>query len=75
MQEIRFKIIKHLEVLSTNEKSGWRKEVNIISWNGNPEKLDIRDWNEDHTKLSKGVTLTSEEAKALGITLADLFRR
>lgn len=71
---IQFNITRHLAVLSTNEKSGWTKEANLVSWNGNPEKLDIRDWKPDHTKMSKGITLDSNEARALGIALNELFR-
>jgi hypothetical protein len=28
--------------------------------------LDIRDWSPEHEKMGKGVTLTNDEAKALG---------
>ena len=73
--QITWEVKRHLAVLSTNEKSGWVREVNIISWNGGPEKLDIRDWKPDHSKMSKGVTLTSDEARALHKTLDELFRR
>ena len=75
MAGIKYEIKRHLAVLSTNENSGWRKEANIVSWNDGPEKLDIRDWGPDHEKMAKGITLTEQEAKALGIALADLFRR
>lgn len=59
MANINHEIIEHVGVLS--EKDSWRKEVNVISWNGGLAKYDIRTWNEDHTKCGKGVTLTSEE--------------
>ena len=59
-REISFKIIERLAVLS-EASSGWRKELNIVSWNGNPEKYDIRDWSSDHTKMSRGITLTGEQ--------------
>ena len=39
---ISFEIIKQLGVLSENEK-GWKKEINLISWNGNEPKHDIRE--------------------------------
>lgn len=58
--EITFKIVEHLVVLSESP-TGWRKELNLVSWNGNPEKYDIRDWSADHTKMSKGVTLTYDQ--------------
>ena len=73
MAEITYNVVRKLGVLSTNADSGWTKEANIISWNGGPEKLDIRDWNPGHSKSSKGITLTEEEARALGSIIADLF--
>lgn len=73
--KITWEIKRHLAVLSTNEKSGWTREANIVSWNGGPDKLDIRDWKPDHSKMAKGITLTSDEARALGQALIDLFRK
>lgn len=40
-------------------------EVNMVSWNGRPAKVDIRRWSEDHAFMGKGIALTEEEAKAL----------
>ncbi len=59
-----FEILETIEVLSTN-KSGWNRELNIVSWNGNKAKYDLRDWSPDHTKMSKGITLTAEEVAVL----------
>ena len=70
---VTWEIRKRLGVLSTNEKTGWTKEANIVSWNNGPEKLDIREWNPDHEKMSKGVTMNEEEAKTLQAMLNDLF--
>lgn len=72
MAELKFEIIENLGVLSVNEK-GWKKELNIISWNERPGKFDLRDWNQDHTRMSKGITLTEEEAKALKEILEQEF--
>ena len=51
----------------------WKKELNMISWNGAAEKYDIRDWAPEHEKMGKGITLSQEEAEAryelLGKTL------
>ena len=62
---LTYEIRQRLAVLKTNEKSGWSKEANIISWNNGPDKLDIREWNPEHTKMSKGMTFDSTEAAAL----------
>ncbi|MDO4393573.1 MAG: PC4/YdbC family ssDNA-binding protein [Bacillota bacterium] len=61
MSNIEYEIIEHLGTL-TEPAKGWAKEINIISWNGNDPKIDIRGWKEDHTKMTKGITLTQEEA-------------
>lgn len=60
----RYEIIKHIGVLD-RLKTGWTREVNLVSWNEGPAKIDIRAWNEDHCMMSRGLTLTEEEAKAL----------
>lgn len=64
MDKISFEIVKHFGVISS-EKSGWNKELNLVSWNGRPPKLDIRDWAPEHEKMGKGVTLTETEAAQL----------
>ena len=37
----------------------------IISWNDKEPKYDIRDWDSEHKKMGKGVTLSVEELKKL----------
>lgn len=69
--DFTYEIIEEIGVLSENKK-GWRKEVNLISWNGNKPKYDIRDWAPDHEKMGKGVTLTTEEFAALKDVLMQL---
>ncbi len=61
---ISFVIEKRLGVLSTSS-NGWRKELNLVSWNERPAKLDIREWSPDHEKMAKGITLRDEEAQIL----------
>lgn len=41
------------------------QEVNIVSWNEGPAKIDIRDWSENHEKMSRGITLTADEMQRL----------
>lgn len=64
MAEITFEITKELGVISENPK-GWTRELNMVSWNGHDPKYDIRDWSPDHTRMSKGVSLTEDEMKKL----------
>lgn len=63
-QKFSFEIMEEMAVLSENAK-GWRKELNLVSWNGNAPKFDIRDWSSDHGKMGKGITLTNEEMTEL----------
>ena len=64
MADIKYEIVEEIGVLSESSK-GWRKELNLVSWNGAAAKYDIRDWAPDHEKMGKGVTLTKEEAEKL----------
>lgn len=64
MAEISYKIIEEVGVLSENAK-GWRKELNLVSWNGGNPKYDLRDWSPAHEKMGKGITMTKDEAAAL----------
>jgi hypothetical protein len=64
MADITFDIVKHYGVLS-EERNGWKKEVNLVSWNSREPKFDIRDWAPGHEKVGKGITLTQEEAQKL----------
>ena len=42
MAEFKYEITEELGVLSES-RSGWKREVNLVSWNGAAPKLDIRD--------------------------------
>ena len=64
MTEFTYEILQEIGVLSESQK-GWRKELNLISWNGAAPKYDIRDWSPGHEKMGKGITLTVEEAETL----------
>lgn len=63
-QEFSYEIVEEIAILSKNNK-GWRKELNLVSWNGRPPKFDLRDWAPDHEKMGKGLTLTNEEFEQL----------
>ena len=70
MAEIKFEITQHIGVLSESAK-GWRKELNLVAWNGREPKYDIREWAPEHEKMGKGITLSQEEIKNLQALLAD----
>jgi len=64
MANIKFEIIRNIGALSESSK-GWKKELNLVSWNDRDPKYDLRDWDPEHEKMGKGVTLTEEELKKL----------
>ena len=64
MKEIQYEIVKKIAVLSMSD-SGYAKEINLISWNGNEPKYDIRSFSLNREKCGKGITLTADEAAAL----------
>jgi hypothetical protein len=64
LAELTFEIVDHLLVLSQGAK-GWTKELNIVSWNNRKPKIDLREWDETHQKMGKGITLRLEELKKI----------
>lgn len=60
--EVTFEIKKHFGVI-TEHPTGWKKELNLVSWNGNYPKYDIRDWSPTHEQMGRGITLTETEMK------------
>ncbi len=68
MAELKYEVVKELGVLSESP-TGWRKEINLVSWNDREPKYDIRDWAPNRAKMGKGVTLTADEV----ILLRDLL--
>lgn len=64
MADFKYEITQELGVLSEG-RSGWRKELNLVSWNGADPKFDIRDWAPGHERMGKGITLNEAEAGKL----------
>lgn len=62
--EIVFEIVEHVGVIATYA-TGWKKELNIVSWNNSAPKYDIRDWDPEHKIMSRGITLHEDELKKL----------
>lgn len=56
-----FDIVERVAVLSRDRDT--TKELNRISFNGNPPVWDLRRWKDE--KMLKGITLTDEEMNAL----------
>jgi len=70
MAGIKFEIEEKLGKLS--ERKGWTKELNLVSWNNRKAKADIREWDETHEKMGKGITLSWEELVELKKILNDM---
>lgn len=64
MADFKYEITQELGVLSES-KSGWTRELNLVSWNGAEPKYDIRDWSPDHEKMGKGISLNANEVDKL----------
>jgi len=64
LADIKFEIKETIGILSESTK-GWKKELNLVSWNDKAPKYDIREWSPDHAKMGKGITLTKEELDKL----------
>ena len=64
-------VIKKIALISGSE-TGYRKELNIMSWNEREPKYDLRNWSPEGIPL-RGVTLTEDEAKELQKVLNDMF--
>lgn len=62
--QVSWELLKEIAVLETSQ-NGWTKEINLVSWNGEKPKYDVRWWSPDKKKLGKGMTLTPEELSKL----------
>ena len=74
--DVTFEIVEHIGVIDTidNREEKWTKEVNVVAWNGGKPKIDVRDWNASHDRMSRGITLTEDQAMKMTKALVDRFR-
>lgn len=63
MAQIQVEI--HEEIGNLSESKGWKKQLTYTSWNNHAPKFDIRSWNEDHSSMTKGITLNKKELMKL----------
>lgn len=70
-QDISVEIVRNIAILK-EQPSGWTLECNLVRWNGDEPKIDIRTWSPDHSKCGKGVALTVEEMQTTIQALHDL---
>jgi hypothetical protein len=73
-KEFKYEIIKQIGIVSES-KSGWKRELNLVSWNGAAPKYDLRDWAPEHEKMGKGITLSSDEVESLYELLSNIHEK
>ena len=61
--EFKCKIVKKIGIISVNTQ-GRTKEVNLVSYNGKKEVVDIRIWSPSK-KMSKGITIDKKDLNRL----------
>ena len=74
--DVTFDIMEHIAVLDEigGREEKWTKEINVVAWNGGKPKIDVRDWNGSHDRMSRGITLTEEQAEKMTRALVDRYR-
>ena len=73
MREFHYEITEHIATISEGANGRFTLELNRISYNGAPAKLDLRRWNRQDDRMQKGLALTEEEAKELMFALEHIF--
>lgn len=63
MKDLKCEILETLAEFP--EVNSYHMELNLIKWGDNAPKYDLRRWNEDRSKMTKGITMTKEELLAL----------
>ena len=62
-KEFSYEIIEEIGTIGSPTASGWSTRLNLISWNGGNPKLDIRSWNEDMSRMGRGLLLVRKTLK------------
>ena len=67
-----YEITENVAVLA--QSGGTSFELNFVSYNGKPARLDLRRWQTEGTekRMLKGVTMSDAEAEALRVALNEL---
>ena len=73
---VEFTIHEHIAVLDRYEgrEVPWTREINVVSWNGGQPRIDIRDWSSDHHRMSRGITMTEEQAMKMAAALVERYQ-
>lgn len=72
-EDVTYEVHEKIGVIASYS-NGWSKEINKISWNGRSGKFDIRDWDDKHEHMSRGITLHEDEMLNLFHILSEYFQ-
>lgn len=72
-EKITYDVVRNIGVIADN--GAWETQINMISWNHGAPKFDIRKWNVETDRMSKGISLTESEARALARVLTEYFKK
>lgn len=73
MSDFKFNVEEVLSELGKVSEKGWGKSLTLTSFGDGEVKLDISSWNEDYTRMGKGVSLSDAEALDLFKALGEYF--
>lgn len=71
--EFEYEIKEKIATISVKGKNNdFAMELNVISFNGNRPKYDLRNWKRSENLMLKGITMTAEELQTLKDTLNEI---
>ena len=73
MKEFNYEITERIATISESSDGRFTLELNYISYNGAPAKMDLRRWDRKKGMMLKGLTLTEMEAKGIMSALEHIF--
>lgn len=73
MREFNYEITERVATISESSDRRFALELNYISYNGAPAKMDLRRWDRKKGMMLKGLTLTRIEAKEIMSALEYIF--
>ena len=59
MADFNYEIVENIGTIS--QHGSWNYELNLVKWGKGQPNFDLRKWDADHTRMSKGATLTRDE--------------
>lgn len=71
MADFNFEVETVVAELGQVSAKGWGKSLTVTSFGDNEPKLDIRSWNEDYSRMGKGISLSDKEASDLFFALGE----